>query len=402
MPSATGSASRSRHPQPHLQPPLREPEGVQGVEAGLLVFLEIPLVARRESLPHGEERHQIADQPAGLSADQLAAVGVALLGHQTRPRGPGVAEAHEAELGGRPEHEVLREPREVHPEDRARGEELHRVVAGSHRVHAVVEDFRESELAGDRLAVHRVGVPGERAGAHRRRGRPPAGGPETPAVARQSPEVRQQQVAEDHRLGALQVGVSRDQGVRRLLGPDEQRAPEPVERLDQRRRCARQVEPELRLGEIVPTPSGREFPGQLADLIAEQPLDRGVDVLVVEGRRRIGAEHGRHPVESREHPLEFAGIQHPRSPQSAGVGLVDADLLRVQPAVEVDGLPQPVERAGRRRGEPAAPELHDSSFGASAPDRRRMRSGRPKRRMNPSASDCRYTSSAPKVAKSSR
>ena len=165
---------------------------------------------------------------------------------------------------------------------------------------------------------------------------------------------------------------------------------------------ARQVEPEFRLREIVPAPPGRELPRQLADLVEEQPLDRRVDVLVVEGRRRIGAEHRGDPVESREQPLEFAGIEHPRSLQGAGVGLVDADLLRVQPAVEVDGLPQPVERVGRRRGEPPAPELHDSSPGESAPDRRRMRSGRPKRRMKPSASDCRYTSSAPKVAKSSR
>ena len=212
----------------------------------------------------------------------------------------------------------------------------------------------------------------------------------------------QQQVSEDHRLGALEMRVSRDQDVRRLLGPGEQGGPEPVQRLDERRGRARQVDPELRLGEIVPAPSGRELPGQLADLVEEQPLDRGVDVLVGEGRRGIGAEHRGHPVESGEHPLEFAGIQHPRPRQGAGVGLVDADLLGVQAAVEVDGLPQPVERVGRRRGEPPAPELHDSSSGASAPERRRMRSGRPKRRMKPSASDWRYTSSAPKVAKSSR
>ena len=89
------------------------------------------------------------------------------MGHEARPRGPGVAEAHKAELGGRPEHEVLREPGEMHPENGARGEELHRVVAGSHRVHAVVEDPFEAELIGDGLAIHGVRVSSERAGAHR-------------------------------------------------------------------------------------------------------------------------------------------------------------------------------------------------------------------------------------------
>ena len=144
-----------------------------------------------------------------LSADQLAAVGVALLGHQARAGGPGVAEAHEAELGGRPEHEVLGEPGEMHAEDGAGGEELHGVVAGSHRVHAVFEDLREPELVRDGLTVHGVGIPGERTGAHRRGRRPSAGGFETLAVARQRPEVGQQQMAEDDRLGALEMRVSR-------------------------------------------------------------------------------------------------------------------------------------------------------------------------------------------------
>ena len=290
----------------------------------------------------------------------------------------------------------------MHPEDRARGEELHGVVAGSHRVHAVFEDFRESELVGDGLTIHGIGIPGERARPHWRCGSAPAGGLETLAVARQRPEMGQQEVAEHHRLGALKVCVPGDERVGGRFGAREHGGPKPVEPRDERGDRGSQVEAEFGLREIVTAPPGGQLPGQLADRVEEQPLDRRVDVLVVEGRRRVGGEHVGHPVESLEHPLKLARLQNPRPGQGARIGLVDADLLRMQPPVEVDGSPQPVERVRRRRGEPPAPELHDSSPGASTPERCRMRSGRPKRRMNPSASDCRYTSSAPKVAKSSR
>ena len=379
-----------------------EPERVQGVEAGFLVFLQVALVAGGEALPDCQQGHQVADQAAGLPPDQLEAVGVSLLGHEARPRGPGVVEPHESEFGGRPEDEVLGEPGEVHPQDGPGGEELHRVVPRPHRVHAVLEHLGEAEFGGDGLAIHRIGVSGERSRPHRRSGGPPAGGFEPLPVARQGPEMGKQEVAEHHRLGALEVRVPRDQCVPARLGPGEEHAPQPVERLRQPGGRAREIEPEFGLGEIVAAPSGRQLAGQLADLVEEHPLDRGVDVLVVEGRRRIGGERGADPVEPGEHPVEFAGIQHPRPGQGAGIGLVDADLFRVEPPVEVHRLPQPVEGIGGRRGEPPAPELHDSPSGASAPDSRRIRSGRPKRRMKPSASACRYTSSAPKVAKSSR
>ena len=167
------------------------------------------------------------------------------------------------------------------------------------------------------------------------------------------------------------TSVSADSSERREHG-----GPKPVEPLDQRGDRASQVEAELGLREIVTAPPGGQLPSQLADLVAEQPLDRGVDVLVVEGRRRVGGEHVGHPVESLEHPLKLARLQNPRPGQRARIGLVDADLLRMQPPVEVDGSPQPVERVRRRRGEPPAPELHDSSPGASTPERCRIALGK--------------------------
>ena len=49
----------------------------------------------------------------------------------------------------------------MHSQDGARSEELHRVVARPHGVHAVLEDLGESQFVGDGPAVHRIGISGE-------------------------------------------------------------------------------------------------------------------------------------------------------------------------------------------------------------------------------------------------
>ena len=104
---------RARH---HLE---RVAQRARGVEDRLLVLLEVAVVGERQALHDGEQRDQVADRAAGLAAHQLGDVGVLLLRHQARAGRVGVGELDEAELGGRPEHELLGEPRQVHLRDRA-------------------------------------------------------------------------------------------------------------------------------------------------------------------------------------------------------------------------------------------------------------------------------------------
>ena len=169
----------------------------------------------------------MADQPARLAPGELGDVGVLLLRQHRAARGVGVVEADEAELLGRPQHELLAEPREVHaraapgrraPRRRSRG----RDTASSE----FSKRLGEAELVGDRVGVER------QRGARRAR-RPRAGATsrrttreQQPVdVAGERPAVGEEVVGEQDRLGPLQVGVAGQVGVARLGGPVQRASP---------------------------------------------------------------------------------------------------------------------------------------------------------------------------------
>ncbi len=58
-------------------------------------------------LEGGEERSEVADQPAALAAGEFGDVGVLLLGQHRRAGGVGVVESGEPELLRRPQHPFL-------------------------------------------------------------------------------------------------------------------------------------------------------------------------------------------------------------------------------------------------------------------------------------------------------
>ena len=142
-------------------------EGVDGVEEGLLVLLEVAVVGEREALEGRQDRHQVAVDAACAAAGQLGDVGVALLGHDAGAGGEVVGQADEAEFVAGPEDDLLGEAREVHHRRGRGGLELDDEVAVGDGVDAVAADAAEAELAGDELAVERVGDAGEGAGAER-------------------------------------------------------------------------------------------------------------------------------------------------------------------------------------------------------------------------------------------
>ena len=166
----------------------------------------------------------------GLAARQLGDVGVLLLRQHRRPGRERVGELHEAELLARPQHDLLADAREVHLGERGGEQRLRHEVAVRDRVERVLEPVREAERVGDVVGIERQARAGERAGPQRRHigARDDA----LPAfdVAAERPQVREQMMREEHRLGPLEVGVPGEVGVVvALLGPSHEHALEVVD-----------------------------------------------------------------------------------------------------------------------------------------------------------------------------
>ena len=178
----------------------------RAAKTGGLVLLEVAVVGERQALHGREQAGEPADRGAGLAARELGDVGVQLLRHHRRAGRRVLGQAGEAELGRRPEHELLADPREVGEEHRAGVEVVEREVAVGDGVDRV------PHRVGRRRQRQRRA--GERARPERRRRRPGAAAKRRRvAVALEHLGPGEQVVAERHRDRALQVRVP---GHRRL------------------------------------------------------------------------------------------------------------------------------------------------------------------------------------------
>ena len=210
--SAAAAASRSRRnaivasiPSAACEAQL---ERVGGVEQVLLVLLHVLVVGERQAVHHAVQPDQVRGQPRRLGPQQLGGVGVLLLGHDRRARGPGVGDLAEPELLAGPQHDLGAEPRQVRRAGGRRGQVVEHEVTVGDRVDRVRGHAREAQLARHRPRSVSKLTPASAPA-------PSGSGPvaaftaiEAVAVADQHPEVREQVVAEIHRLCALEVRVA--------------------------------------------------------------------------------------------------------------------------------------------------------------------------------------------------
>ena len=99
--------------------------------------MEVLVVGQGQAFEHRQKRGEIANQTAALAAHQLGEIGVLLLRHHAAARGPGIVHLDIAEFGRGPQHQFLRQAREVDAAQRCAGHELDGEIPIRHGVDAV-------------------------------------------------------------------------------------------------------------------------------------------------------------------------------------------------------------------------------------------------------------------------
>jgi hypothetical protein len=157
-------------------------------------------------------------------------------------------------------------------------------------------------------------------------------------------------VAECHRLGALHVRVAGHQRLGLGVGEVEQHggeSPDPLTRLLAR---VLHVEPHRRDDLIVARTAGVD----LAPQLAEQPLDRGMDILVGVGHAAFAGDS----LECLRYLHQLVIAQQPGTVQAHSVLLRGRAVVGKELAI---GCAQKLRHLGRKSlFDPVRPERHDS------------------------------------------
>ena len=305
------------------------------VEERLLVLLHVLAVGQRQRV-HDPEQGRVAGGDAGaLGPQQLGRVRVELLRHDRGAGGEGLVELAEAELGAGPDDEFRAQAREVHRAGGGGGQVVEDEVAVGGAVDRVVGDVLEAEVGGDGVAVDLPVDPGQGAGAERHHAGAVERELEAEDVAGKHPEIGQQVVAEVDGLGALEVGVAGHRPVLVRLGQRQQALHRRPAELDRLQRVDLDHHRHVGGDLVVAGAAGVELAGQRPDLLAEQALDRHVDVLVgvLEGEAMLG-HAGAHPLQAGVDLGQLLRVENADPEQAAGVGPRLVDVVGRQLPVE--------------------------------------------------------------------
>jgi hypothetical protein len=222
-----------------------------------------------------------------------------------------------------------------------------------------VADVGETEVGGDRVAVDLPVDAGESARSQRHHRGAVERELETQHVAGEHPEVGEQVMAEVDRLSALQVGVAGHRPVGVRFGLAEEALHRPPAELDRPQRVRLDDHRHVGGDLVVAGTTGVELPGERPDLLAEQALDRHMDVLVggLELEPVLG-HAGADAVEALLDPGQLIGVEDADPAEAAGVGLRLVDVVRRQPGIEGERPVEPPEagigvlaEAGHRGGD---------------------------------------------------
>jgi hypothetical protein len=254
-------------------------DGVERIEEGLFVLLEVFIVSEWEAFGQGEECREMTKNTSGLSANEFQRVWVLLLRHEAAAGGDAVPEAKEAKLLCRIEDEVLSETGEVHHRQRGRAGKLDEVVTVTDGVETVVGDPIETKFMGHPFAIDWVVGTGEGTGPERELVDAATDFVESLGIAREHLEIGQQVVGKEDRLGLLEVGVARDGGIWIAISQVEQGEAGFSEASRELIDLLAQKEAGSDGDLVIAASSGVEFIASHPDPLDESGLDEAVDIL---------------------------------------------------------------------------------------------------------------------------
>ena len=308
---------------------------VDGVKGRFLVFLHVLVVGKGDALHGGQEAHQGPVDPAGLAADQLADVGILLLGHDAGARRIGVIHLHEPVFIGIPQDHLLGEAGQVHHDQGQVRQEFDHVVPVGDRVHTVEGRSPETQLPGGELPVQGIGGAGQGARAQGAQVKP------LPAVADplhipfEHLKIGAQMVGQGDRLGLLQMGEARHKGVR-VFFHQPQDGPEKGEQfISDCLRLLADIHAHIQGHLVIAAPAGMELLAGLSDPFDQMGLHEAVDILIAvfKDQRAFFNIH-QDPAQAAADPVRFLLADDPLPSQHGGVGYAAGDILIIKPAVK--------------------------------------------------------------------
>ena len=173
------------------------------VEQRLFVFLHVAVIAQRQRFHQRQHRRQIAIDAPGFAANQFRHIRVFLLRHDAAAGAEGVAQFDKAEFGRRPENQFFAEAAEVHHQNRRVRAKFQNEVAVADAVETVRGNGGKAQFLRHHDAVNRVRGPGKRRRTERQHVDAGAALREAFPVAFQHFVIREQMMAEHHRLRPL-------------------------------------------------------------------------------------------------------------------------------------------------------------------------------------------------------
>ena len=337
-------------------------ELVDLVEDRLLVLLQVAVVREREALERGQQPGQVADEPTGLAAGELGDVRVLLLRHDARPRGVGVVQAHEAELLGRPEDDLLGEPGDVD----ARASPRRRRTRRRRRARPC---RRSSSRPGRRSPSSAATAAGSRPSDEPASAPEPYG--ETAAARASQSTQRSTSRSSGHACASRWCASSTGCACCRCVRPGIGASPAAVGLRDEgvddvehqageRTRLVAQVHPHERGDLVVARAPGAQLAAEVGARAARSARARGrcarprrpvPGTKAPDSRRRRAAARGRRPC-----PASSSSVSRPAACRTCACATEPEMSWSREPPVEVRRAGQRRQRAARAGGEAAAPQ----------------------------------------------